>query len=89
MDSKIWNIPARNDRLDKNVGIYCRVSTNEKEQLYSLAAQISALTRELRMSANGAWQMFLSILHQRREKFFDVNLKDCSENVKLTTSLSF
>jgi site-specific DNA recombinase len=45
MDSKIWYIPARNDRLDKNVGIYCRVSTNEKEQLYSLAAQISALTR--------------------------------------------
>ena len=89
MDSKIWYIPARNDRLDKNVGIYCRVSTNEKEQLYSLAAQISALTRELRMSTNGAWQMFLSILHQRRKKFLDVNLKDCSENVKLTTSLSF
>ena len=89
MDSKIWYIPARNDRLDKNVGIYCRVSTNEKEQLYSLAAQISALTRELRMSANGAWQMLLSILHQRRKKFLDVNLKDCSENVKLTTSLSF
>jgi site-specific DNA recombinase len=45
MDSKIWYIPARNDRLEKKVGIYCRVSTNEKEQLYSLAAQISALTR--------------------------------------------
>ena len=45
MDSKIWYIPARNDRLEKNVGIYCRVSTKEKEQLYSLAAQISALTR--------------------------------------------
>ena len=45
MDQKIWYIPARNDRLEKKVGIYCRVSTNEKEQLYSLAAQISALTR--------------------------------------------
>lgn len=31
--------------MEKKVGIYCRVSTNEKEQLYSLAAQISALTR--------------------------------------------
>jgi len=31
MDSKIWYIPAKNDRLDKNVGIYCRVSTHEKE----------------------------------------------------------
>lgn len=28
-----------------NVGIYCRVSTGEKNQLYSLAAQIAALTR--------------------------------------------
>lgn len=38
MDSKIWyNIPARNDLLEKKVGIYCRISTNEKEQLYSLA----------------------------------------------------
>jgi len=45
MDSKIWYIPARNDRLQKKVEIYCRVSTNEKEQLYSLAAQITALTR--------------------------------------------
>ncbi|NLP15839.1 MAG: recombinase family protein [Clostridiales bacterium] len=35
----------KNDRLEKKVGIYCRISTNEKEQLYSLAAQISALTR--------------------------------------------
>lgn len=33
MDSKIWYIPARNDRLEKNVGIYCRVSTKEKEQI--------------------------------------------------------
>ena len=45
MDPKVWYIPAKNDWLDKNVGIYCRVSTNEKEQLYSLATQISALTR--------------------------------------------
>lgn len=45
MNSKIWYIPARNDLLEKKVGIYCRVSTAEKEQLYSLAEQISALTR--------------------------------------------
>jgi len=38
MDSKIWYIATKNDRLEKKVGIYCRVSTNEKEQLYSLAA---------------------------------------------------
>lgn len=45
MDSKIWYIPARKGRLEKKIGIYCRVSTSEKEQLYSLAGQISALTR--------------------------------------------
>ena len=36
MDSKIWYIPAKNDRLEKKVGIYCRVSANEKEQLIAL-----------------------------------------------------
>jgi site-specific DNA recombinase len=45
MDSKIWYIPAINYSFEKKVGIYCRVSTNKKDQLYSLAAQISALTR--------------------------------------------
>ncbi len=38
-------VPAQNDRLEKKVGIYFRVSTSEKEQLYSLAEQVSALTR--------------------------------------------
>jgi hypothetical protein len=42
MDSKIWYIPAKNDRLEKNVGIYCRVSTSERDQLNSLSAQIPA-----------------------------------------------
>ncbi len=45
MDSKIRYISARNDRLEKKVGIYYRLSTNEKEQLYSFAAQISVVTR--------------------------------------------
>lgn len=53
MDSKVWYIPARNDRLEKKVGIYCRVSTNEKEQLYSLAAQISCSVQLLLPSLDG------------------------------------
>ena len=47
MASKIYYIPATNDRLEKNVAIYCRVSTNEKEQLYSLSSQILKRTRKL------------------------------------------
>ena len=45
VEQKIWYISATNDRLNKNVAIYCRVSTNDRKQLDSLVAQISALTR--------------------------------------------
>jgi site-specific DNA recombinase len=42
---KVWYIPAKRTDPGMNVGIYCRVSTGEKNQLNSLAAQIAALTR--------------------------------------------
>jgi hypothetical protein len=45
MNPKVWYIPAKLTDPGMNVGIYCRVSTGEKNQLYSLAAQIAALTR--------------------------------------------
>lgn len=45
MAKNIWYIPAKRTDPGMNVGIYCRVSTTEKNQLQSLAAQISALTR--------------------------------------------
>lgn len=45
MNPKVWYIPAKRTDPGMNVGIYCRVSTGEKNQLYSLAAQIAALTR--------------------------------------------
>lgn len=38
-------IPARPPKREKRVGIYCRVSINSMEQLQSLTAQISHLTR--------------------------------------------
>jgi len=44
MAKRISYIPATKPFLVKNVGIYCRVSSNKKEQLNSLATQISALT---------------------------------------------
>ena len=45
MNPKVWYIPTKRTEPGMNVGIYCRVSTGEKNQLYSLAGQISALTR--------------------------------------------
>lgn len=45
MEKKIHYIPAIPRRLEKKVAIYCRVSTNDMEQLNSLTNQISALTR--------------------------------------------
>ncbi len=95
MDSNIWYIPARNDRLDKNVGIYCRVSTNEKEQLYSLAAQISALTRAV---ANvSQWRLadvfidFASTKGDVPRREFERLIKECEAHnisVVLTKSIS-
>jgi site-specific DNA recombinase len=95
MDSKIWYIPARNDRLEKNVGIYCRVSTNEKEQLYSLAAQISALTRAV---ANvSQWRLadvFIDIASAKGEnprREFERLMKECEAHnisIVLTKSIS-
>src|SRR5690554_2571548 len=95
MDSKIWYIPARNDRLEKNVGIYCRVSTKEKEQLYSLAAQISALTRAV---ANvSQWRLadvFIDIASAKGEvprREFERLIRECEAHnisVVLTKSIS-
>ena len=45
MEKNVNYIPAARPLQHKKVGIYCRVSTNDMEQLNSLTNQISALTR--------------------------------------------
>ena len=46
VDNKIIHyIPPLPPKREKRVGIYCRVSTNSADQLKSLTAQVSALTR--------------------------------------------
>lgn len=45
MEKKVNYIPAARLLRQKKVGIYCRVSTNDMEQLNSLTNRISALTR--------------------------------------------
>lgn len=44
-NTRIHFIPAKPPKRDKRVAIYARVSTNDTEQLKSLAAQVSAFTR--------------------------------------------
>lgn len=44
-NSRIHFIPPKPPKREKRVGIYCRVSTNSVDQLKSLTAQVSALTR--------------------------------------------
>lgn len=95
MDPKTWYIPAQINRLEKKVGIYCRVSTNEKEQLYSLAAQISALTRAV---ANvSQWRLaniFIDIASAKGEvprREFERLLRECQAHnisIVLTKSIS-
>ena len=45
MEKRVDYIPAIRKYRQKKVGIYCRVSTNDTEQLNSLTNQISALVR--------------------------------------------
>lgn len=42
---KVQFIPPIPQKRDKRIGIYCRVSTNSSEQLQSLVAQVSHLTK--------------------------------------------
>jgi DNA invertase Pin-like site-specific DNA recombinase len=95
VEPKIWYIPARNDRLEKKVGIYCRVSTNEKEQLYSLAEQVSALTRAV--SNVSQWRLadvFIDIASAKGEvprREFERLIRECEAHnisVVLTKSIS-
>lgn len=93
MDQKIWYIPARNDRLEKKVGIYCRVSTNEKEQLYSLAAQISALTRAVAHVSQ--WRLadvFIDIVSAKGElprREFERLIRECeAHNISIVRTKS-
>lgn len=95
MDLKIWYIPAKNDRLEKNVGIYCRVSTRDRDQLNSLSAQISALTRAI--SHVSQWKLsdtFIDIASAKGDsprREFERMIQECEAHrisVILTKSIS-
>ena len=93
-NSKIHFIPPLPKR-EKRVGIYCRVSTNSMEQLQSLIAQVSHLTRLT--AAMPQWllsDVYMDVATSKTgssRKEFNRMLDDCRSNkleIVLTKSIS-
>ena len=94
-EKRIEYIPARPPKREKRVGIYCRVSTNSADQLKSLTAQISALTRLT--SVNTKWllvDVYTDIASSKTgssRKEFNRMLEDCKSHdleIIITKSIS-
>ena len=94
-NKRIHYIPPLPTKREKRVGIYCRVSTNSMEQLKSLSAQVSALTRLV--AANPKWllvDVYIDIASSKTgssRKEFSRMLKDCKSHdleIILTKSIS-
>ena len=88
-------IPPLPQKREKRVGIYCRVSTNSADQLKSLTAQVSALTRLT--AANSKWllvDLYIDITSSKTgssRKEFSRMLQDCKSRdieIILTKSIS-
>lgn len=92
---KVHVIPAKPTKREKRVGIYCRVSTNDTEQLNSLAVQVSALTRLV--AATPSWllvDVYMDIASSKTgstRKEFARMLDDCKSKkleIIITKSIS-
>lgn len=91
----IHYFPPLPPKREKRVGIYCRVSTNSADQLKSLSAQVSALTRLV--AANPKWllaDVYIDIASSKtgssRKEFLRM-LQDCKSRdieIILTKSIS-
>lgn len=94
-NKRIHYIPQLPPKREKRVGIYCRVSSNSTDQLKSLIAQVSALTRLT--AANPKWLLvdaYIDIASSRtgssRKEFIRL-LQDCKSGdveIILTKSIS-
>lgn len=91
----IHYLPPLPPKREKRVGIYCRVSTNSVDQLKSLTAQVSALTRLT--AANPKWLLvdaYIDIASSKTgssRKEFSRMLQDCKSRdieIILTKSIS-
>lgn len=94
-NKRVEYIPAKPPKREKRVGIYCRVSTNSADQLKSLTAQVSALTRLI--AVNPKWllvDVYIDIASSKTgssRKEFSRLLKDCQSHdleIILTKSIS-
>ena len=94
-NKRVEYIPAKPPKREKRVGIYCRVSTNSADQLKSLTAQVSALTRLT--AVNPKWllvDVYIDIASSKTgssRKEFSRMLKDCQSHdleIILTKSIS-
>ena len=92
---KVHFIPPKPPKREKRVGIYCRVSSNSFEQLKSLTAQVSALTRVT--AATPQWllvDVYMDIASGKigsSRKEFSRMLEDCNSHnldIILTKSIS-
>lgn len=92
---KVHFIPPKPPKREKRVGIYCRVSSNSFEQLKSLTAQVSALTRVT--AATPQWllvDVYMDIASGKTgssRKEFSRMLEDCNYHnldIILTKSIS-
>lgn len=81
---KVHFIPPIPQKRDKRIGIYCRVSTNSSEQLQSLAAQVSHLTKIT--AATSQWllaDVYMDISTSKTgssRKEFNRMLDDCTSH---------
>ena len=92
-NKRIHIIPPLPPKREKRVGIYCRVSTNSVDQLKSLTAQVSALTRLT--AANPKWllvDVYIDIASSKTgssRKEFNRMLNDCkSRDIEIILSKS-
>jgi DNA invertase Pin-like site-specific DNA recombinase len=94
-NKKVHYIPPMPSKREKRVGIYCRVSTNSADQLKSLTAQVSALTRLT--AVNPKWllvDVYIDIASSKTgssRKEFSRMLQDCKSRdieIILTKSIS-
>ena len=92
---KVHFIPPKPQKRDKRIGIYCRVSTNSLEQLQSLAAQVSHLTKIT--AATPQWllaDVYIDISSSKTgslRKEFNRMLDDCTSHkldIVFTKSIS-
>ncbi|SDY45438.1 recombinase family protein [Tindallia californiensis] len=92
---RVHFIPPKPPKRERRVGIYCRVSSNSSEQLKSLSAQVSALTRLT--AATPQWllvDVYMDIASSKSgssRKEFDRMLQECKSrnlDIILTKSIS-